>query len=752
MLRSLRMVARYARTPAAIALLSVLITAQFVRPAAAPRAEAAVPSGLPTHFGFGLEAGYGDTWMPQSGIAWDYRFQYLVGGVNTKQGWETWNTPTGAFATNYAREGGARGYIPMFPYYELLQSNGSCNSCNENQRDVTNLNDASIMGSYYANFALLMQRLGPGKYDNVQGYGQTALVNIEPDFAGGYAFQAVNNGACFNFCTGRGNDPSLLKASVVSAGHPDITDATLYPDNFLGFTRALAHLRDLYAPNVLLGYEVSPWATGDDIGLDSNPLTNVTALGQQVGTFIGKLGAHELLFNDPLDRDAGQYKALFGQNRWWDRNNVTLPNFARWEQYIQAASVADGSKPILLWQVPNGNQYFDTVNNTTGHYQDNRPEYIFGHIPELIDNGVIGVIFGAGNAGNTTYNDSTGDGITNAPSFCTTDGISSGQICNTHVSTYADDDGGYIRLSAQSYYTNPIVLSGGSPSTNTPTSTPAPGESTTPTPPATATATAASQPAYSTSATAAPNSVVRGTSTTISANVTSSQASTSLVDVEVYDAAVNKVFQQAWDNQVFAAGQPRTFTTQWTPPATAATGIYTIMVGVFSPGWGTVRAWNSSAGTFSVTASAAATNTATSVPTSTATRLPTNTATPLPTNTAVPTVAATPAPSGLTLAGSASPGRVRRGSTETLSASVTSDTTRSVLIDLEVYGPNGARVFQQGFDNQALTAGQPLTVTANWSVPATAARGSYTVRVGVFSTGWGTLYAWNGSAASFSVR
>ena len=70
------------------------------------------------------------------------------------------------------------------------------------------------MNAYYANFALLMKRLGPGTYDGIKGYGKTVIINIEPDFTGGYAYQAVNNGSCFGFCTGTGNDPSLLKAAV----------------------------------------------------------------------------------------------------------------------------------------------------------------------------------------------------------------------------------------------------------------------------------------------------------------------------------------------------------------------------------------------------------------------------------------------------------------------------------------------------------------------------------------------------------
>jgi len=433
-------------------------------PRAAAQAQSAPAAGLPTHFGFGLAAHpdssgiYG--WMPQSGVPWDYAFQYLAGGVNTNQGWETWN-PNGTFALSYAQGADQHGYIPMFPYYELLQSSGPCSSCNENQKDLTNLNTPALMQAYYANFALLMKRLGPGTYDGIQGFGKTALVLVEPDFSGGYTVQATNNGTCFTFCTGRGNDPSLLRAAVASSGHPDVAGL---PDTYAGFTQALAHLRDVYAPNVLLGYDVSDFATGHDIGLETSPDLDITSLGQQVGVFLSQLGPHDVLFNDPLDRDAGQYKVQFNQNRWWDRDNQTFPNFSRWEQYLHATISADANKPMLLWQVPEGNQYFQTENNTPGHFQDNRPEYIFNHVPELIQAGIVGAIFGTGNAGSTTNDDSTGDGITNPPPICTSDGSSSGQVCNTHPSTVADDDGGYLRMAAAAYYAQPVPLASPSPS------------------------------------------------------------------------------------------------------------------------------------------------------------------------------------------------------------------------------------------------------------------------------------------------
>jgi hypothetical protein len=46
------------------------------------------------------------------------------------------------------------GYIRVYPYYELLQSSGSCSSCTESHRGITNLNTASLMSAYSQNFAL----------------------------------------------------------------------------------------------------------------------------------------------------------------------------------------------------------------------------------------------------------------------------------------------------------------------------------------------------------------------------------------------------------------------------------------------------------------------------------------------------------------------------------------------------------------------------------------------------------------------
>ncbi len=467
--------------------LVVTIVASVFAPLGEPAARAAsVPVHLSNHFGIGLAAQPDSTglrgWMPNSGVPWDYAYQYLAGGVNTGSGWETWN-PNGRFALSYAQIAGSNGYIPVFDYYEILQSSGSCSSCSEARKDLSNLNNPDLMASYFQNFALLMQRMSAGSYGGITGYGKAAIVHVEPDLSG-YAEQAVlDNSRCFGNCTGQGNNPANLKSAVASSGYGPVS---AYPNTFQGFNWALIHLRDLYAPNVLLAVHISDWATGQDISSNKSATLDAAGLGRLAGGFAAQSGigglppgssSYDLLFNDVTDRDAGYYKNVLGNpNTWWDRLNISAPNFHRWESYIGAASNAAG-RQVIVWQIPEGNQFFDTENNTHGHYQDNRAEYFFGHIPELAQSGIIGLLFGTGNGGGTNSFDHNGDGTTNPASLCTSDGLSSGQICNSHMSTVADDDGGYIRQQAQTYYAaGAYALSGAAPApTVSATSTPVPG-------------------------------------------------------------------------------------------------------------------------------------------------------------------------------------------------------------------------------------------------------------------------------------
>ncbi len=88
--------------------------------------------------------------------------------------------------------------------------------------------------------------------------------------------------------------------------------------------------------------------------------------------------------------------------------------------------------------------------------------------------------------------------------------------------------------------------------------------------------------------------------TSITASVKSTAAATAVVDLEVYDPTGTKVYQQAWENQSFAAGQTNTFGATWSVPVGALPGAYKVKIGVFATGWSSLLQWNDSAAAFTV--------------------------------------------------------------------------------------------------------------------------------------------------------
>jgi hypothetical protein len=600
----------------------------------------------------------------------------------------------------------------------MLQSNGSCGSCGEAQKDLSNLNNTSTMASYFQNFALLMKRLGSGTYDGIAGFGKTAIVHVEPDLSGFAEQSVLDNSKCYGYCAGQGNNPALLHAAVNSSG---VSDVAGYPNTYQGFNQALLHLRDRYAPNVRLAFHVSTWATSNDIGSSTDPSLDATALGQEAGSFAAQNGAYDLIFNDVGDRDAGYYKYVYNNpHAWWDKLNVTFPNFHRWETYIGAIHSAAG-KPIMIWQIPEGNQYFDTENNTNGHYQDNRAEYFFGHMDELAQAGVIGLLFGAGNGGSTVNADGMNDGVTNPASLCPSDGVSSGQVCNTNTSTVSDDDGGYLRMAGQQYYANGgYPLTGSSPATAT--NTPIPPTAThTPIPP---TATNTAVPPTATNTPVPPTGTPTNTPIPPTATTTPIPPTATHTPIPPTSTLTNTpVPSTATDTAVPPTSTPA-------PPTSTNTAV-----------------------------PPSATSTAPPIPpTATSTRAsarPSATSTPVRATSTPPTIPrATSTPAPLAFAfnqTTASALSAAPSATETFTATITANhTVANELVDFEVYNGAGAKVWQTWRSSLSFKAGVPRAVTASWLIPRTQAPGGYTLKLGVFTSTW-SFQAWNNAARAFTV-
>ncbi len=388
------------------------------------------------HFGLASSPGSDLNWFIASGVPWRYRYQYLAGGINVggaagdpcgaNNGWQTWNSNPD-FATRYIADSVAHSAIPVFTYYEIVQSNPSPG--NESTLP-TKVQTLCTMQRYWADFTVLMQKVG--------AYAGQVVVHVEPDFWG--------------FMEHQSSDPSTILAVVASSGNPDLAGL---PNTVQGMGWAFLKLRDKYAPNALLAIHASSWGSGVDIAGDQRSTIDANTEADKVAAFLNKAGIignptgvtpWDLVFNDVADHDAGSYGAL-SNNHWWDRNNVLFPNFSRWLVFMSRLH-ADTGRPLVGWQVPVGNQYYQTMNNMDGHYQDNRVEYFLAHPSDLTAAGIVAVLFGKANGGQTTYTDFKGDSITN-PSP-----VVSWQcnLCNNHVSSFSDDDGGYLRVAVGAYY------------------------------------------------------------------------------------------------------------------------------------------------------------------------------------------------------------------------------------------------------------------------------------------------------------
>src|SRR5438874_4034360 len=425
---------------AAVMLATAGLLGGLTHPANADFRTRLTPPVVTGGFGFGLANQPSEIgWMTSSRVPWGYRYQYLAGVVNTGTGWETWNSPPGQFAGYYMSNSASNGYFPVFSYYELLQSTPSTGA-NESDRDFNNLNNAPTMNAYYANFVLLMHQAAT--------YGGQVIVQVEPDLWG-YLEQRAAGGLA-----------ASVPAKVKSSGYADVAGID---DTVQGFAGALLHLRDKYAPNVLLATHASSWASGVDIATNTWAAVNPAQEADKVAAFLNSAGVasnpwgstFNLVFNDVADHDAGWWELVNhdGGAHWWDRTNAKLPNVNQWLAWMTEMHLRT-ARSLIEWQVPVGNQYYLTENNTDGHYQDNRAEIFLANTSALQAAGIQAVLFGAGNAGSTTYTNAKSDGVTNNSGVPTTDVAGGCTACNTHVSSLADDDGGFLRIFVGRFYAN----------------------------------------------------------------------------------------------------------------------------------------------------------------------------------------------------------------------------------------------------------------------------------------------------------
>ena len=381
---------------ALVPLLALLI---FAAPAAAKLPP--LPHGWPTTLQIGLTDEPGGAAALRASAPFGLRYQYLAGGVNTGQGWATWNSG-GSFASMYVQDSWSHGTIPVLTYYMLLQSNPR--GGDEAQVDLLHLRDPQLMQAYWDDVRLLFQKVHGTK---------PVVVHVEPDLWG-----------------------YLEQANAVALAS--------------SFAQQWLKLRDALAPNAILAYHMSGWGTKHDIVYEDPDDATVRKYAAASAQFYRALHAKfDVAFEDFSDRDAGFYDKVNGNPKTW----FTPADFHRHLLY-GATFVKLAGVRMAAWQIPLGNTLMRAMNNTWGHYQDNRVEWLLGsagraHLRAYANAGYVGFLFGGGADGTTCACDAQHDGVTDPQPIG----------ANTRASLTADDDGGYFRAEARAYYkTGPVRL------------------------------------------------------------------------------------------------------------------------------------------------------------------------------------------------------------------------------------------------------------------------------------------------------
>ncbi|MFN8526632.1 MAG: hypothetical protein U0821_26310 [Chloroflexota bacterium] len=388
-----------------------------------------LPSGWPATLHLGMASFPDEAASLRAMAPFGFRYQYLAGGVNTGNGWATWN-PNGSFVDLYMAESAQQGMIPVFSYYMIQQSlpGGGC----ESQTNYNNLQNTVTMTALFNDMKLFFQRAAL--------VNTRAVLHVEPDLWGFMQQRSPHD------------DPAEVSAKVAATGIPELAGL---PNNMIGVARAVRVLRDHYAPNVWLAYHLSEWGTNVSITIQDPADSEIDVLAQRAAKYFLLQGDQwDIVFAEFSDRDAAFHQIVNGDGgvQWW-----TTADQVRNLRFI-SGFVSLAQKRVVEWQIPLGNTKMRAMNNTWNHYQDNRVEMFLDQpgrtrLQSYADAGVVAFLFGRGAYGATCACDGkpsdsgSPDGITNPAPI----------NGNTLMSLSADDDGGFFRQKAAAYYTQGAI-------------------------------------------------------------------------------------------------------------------------------------------------------------------------------------------------------------------------------------------------------------------------------------------------------
>jgi len=306
--------------------------------------------------------------------------------------WGCWNrtgndSRPGARLRNLFSSSADAGQIPMVVYYTIYRTIAEgAGALPGGLRVTENVRD------YFRDWRFTLQVVN----EYQQQSGKPVMVHVEPDLWG-FAQQGS---------VGR-NSPKNLPVNVQEAAEGDCPEQE---NNFAGFGICMLRMARHHAPQASIGFMASAWATGlGDIsrGVGSSATINAEAAGRSTGLYLNELGANlaDFLVVEFSDRDAGYYAANREPDRWYFINpDEGVPNFRR--TFLWARTLAETVKlPLVWWQIPMGHSGMENVNPGgscfTGRWRDNRAEYLFEHLDEVVTNHGVALAFGPGDCRQT---------------------------------------------------------------------------------------------------------------------------------------------------------------------------------------------------------------------------------------------------------------------------------------------------------------------------------------------------------------
>ncbi|MEX3101351.1 MULTISPECIES: RICIN domain-containing protein [unclassified Streptomyces] len=274
------------------------------------------------------------------------------GGSSTAPGNQvTWQDGVAAKATYQGRP---RPQKYLWTWYSLRDL-GDMAGEGDGPGEVKAINRTDLLTQYLNDYRFFLQKIGTS-HD---------MIDLEPDFWG--------------FARSLGNLHQV--PAQVTASNP--TDCGSQENSAAGLAQCLISMARTYAPNTAVGLHLSCFDWETDL---QKCVKDYADIGAKKADFLA---------TDVSDRDAGWYAqpAHGGSDHFWnDRKAAASLKF--WKTMAESVG-----KPVVLWQIPVGNM---AGNNTPGHFKDDKVDWFFGHMDQVANAHIAGLMFGAGWTEQTT--------------------------------------------------------------------------------------------------------------------------------------------------------------------------------------------------------------------------------------------------------------------------------------------------------------------------------------------------------------